>query len=813
MAFFSFKLRPVFRTLAVIAACFWLALVTAYLADRLTTAAAPVPAVPAGAAVAEVARPAPTAAEAARDREIHLYGYDSPFRYRVGSILEFGDMSMLCGFRSNFIDDFRKEFGERINTQELPAPTSELVVTAILRPLVLRLRESRQDEAVLRPVVEYLGMKMLPEQGDSWRFWKPIYKYWQDAQGFWTLDLASDYKESEQLRANRADREPDEAAYRDALRRLPKAYALYFDSLTAERPRAITLMDELLSLPASDRHVLNAIAKYRRARLKMSLDDWAALSDVAAKERLRAIREDLASVAEHAREGSLDPAQISENTTYWIAYTRSMILPSARLSRLGEADFKGAFATYLRMPIRGQANAVNSSFHLVRKLCGDQDFTGCATDPDLRRAITFYLAAGGSNNTNLHLNQAEAKSLNAVWLDALAEAGVDPRFAPAHLAMLQYVAHRWPDCLRTLELLPPDDSLRRLLTSRCNLRLTGDLRASGRILAGLPAGPAADGTSARPVLTTEQDDDFITLLDLSDRKELSNRVSAEKAVVALCQGDFAEAFGFFEAAGFFAEANYVGECLLGTDELKALADRRPAPSGEPAKYLDRYARNRLASRLFREDRLEEALEYVDPELLPGARNYVLLRRLAERTDIADRARADAYWRCALQIGKIGENILNSPLGLDWSSYANRETKQNWYVPYQFMPYLRLNRDLGHGKKPLNVLLSPSKEEALRLQAWLAVHIDKPIRSERDARYASFDLALKAARLLPDNDPAGGVILQYAGNLLKYREPKAANPAYRLLVTRFPQTPYGAEALKRRWFSTERPSPPTDIISK
>jgi hypothetical protein len=61
--------------------------------------------------------------------------------------------------------------------------------------------------------------------------------------------------------------------------------------------------------------------------------------------------------------------------------------------------------------------------------------------------------------------------------------------------------------------------------------------------------------------------------------------------------------------------------------------------------------------------------------------------------------------------------------------------------------------------------------------------------------------------------AGGEILQYAGNLLKYRAPKTAASAYRLLVTRFPQTPYGAYALKSHWFSPERPSPPSDIISK
>ena len=44
-------------------------------------------------------------------------------------------------------------------------------------------------------------------------------------------------------------------------------------------------------------------------------------------------------------------------------------------------------------------------------------------------------------------------------------------------------------------------------------------------------------------------------------------------------------------------------------------------------------------------------------------------------------------------------------------------------------------------------------------------------------------------------------------------PKAANPAYVLLVTRFKATPYGQAALKSRWFSSDRIGPPADILSK
>ncbi len=98
-----------------------------------------------------------------------------------------------------------------------------------------------------------------------------------------------------------------------------RALSLYETSLNADREEGIRLMDELLGLPKEERMPLEALAKYRRARLRMSLEDWAGLSDDDVRARLRSIRDDLASVPDHARAGSLDPAKVSENAVYWIA--------------------------------------------------------------------------------------------------------------------------------------------------------------------------------------------------------------------------------------------------------------------------------------------------------------------------------------------------------------------------------------------------------------------------------------------------------------------------------------------------------------
>ena len=752
MSFFSFKLRPFFRTLAVIASCLWLSLIVAYFADKLTgrRSQAILPSAPTAidtkpAQTVEISRP-PTEKEIAERLDDELYGYSRQYRERIRNLLPQGDAALLCRFRTDFMEEFKACFGARVNVEERAEPDSAFILSEVLASAPRTAGSS--PNALVEP------------------------------------------------------------------EKLPVAYQLYLRSLNFDREKAILLMDEILALPAAERLPLNAIAKYRRARLKMSLEDWALLSDGDVKQRLAAIRADLISVREHAREGSLDPAAISENATYWIAYTRSMILPSERLARLGEADVAGALKTYLSMPRRGRANAVNSSLWLAHKLTHEADYAELVGDPDVRLLLTLFLSAGDGNDYETFVEPEVLKERRNRWLDALANAKIDGSFAPVHVALLQYAAGRWQDCRASSLLIPADDPLRKLLLSRCQLRLEGDRSASRRLLE--PGQPKPDKASATGRVAKPFTNEFSlnVVIDPRNKTELTARVHGELGMMALSDGDFTEALNLFEEGGYGTEALYVAECLLSVDELKEHVERRhiagpPAMNfnqgwNEPLENLEQ----ELSSRLMRAGQLELALQYVKPAIRPQAMNYVLLRRAAERTDLEDRSRADAYWRSALTIRTIGEEVVHAPFGLSWSSGG-----EGWYVGYGYFPRVRLGKAGEDLPVPSSILLEASPEEKRRLLAWQDTHVDHPDLSERDARYAAFRHALQAVRLLPDNDPAGAEILQYAGNLLKYRDPKAAQPAYVLLVTRFKETRYGKHALKARWFSSERPSPPSDIISK
>jgi tetratricopeptide (TPR) repeat protein len=753
------RLLPLLRNSLIIVGALAFALGLAYFADVLTdkplrpaaTSHVVTHAQPTGRALTkEEARH--VEAERSESLDYELYGSSLRRGTNFADLMRNGDASLLSRLHLNFMDELKARFGDRICKDEKPEPT---------------------DDIILSEVVGALGA-------------------YQAAQA-----------------EARAARGEPPATTAD----VPKAYALYEQSLATDRESAIRLMDELLALPAAERKPLAAIAKYRRARLTMSLEDWNALSDEAAKQRLAAIRADLTSVAGHAREGSLDPANISENTTYWLAHTRSMILPSERLIRMGEADFAGALDTYLRMPRRGHANAVNSSLWLAEKLCREGRFETLVGDPDLRMLITLFFLKRRYEIDIDNMEPEERRARGLEWLDALAAGGIDSSFAPAHVAMLQYSLDRWVDCAATARLLPPSDPLRRLLLSRCNLRLRGDLAVSRRLLASAESVDLTKKSADDTIRLAVNDSTLECVIDLRDPREIHDRVQGELGMVALAEGDFIEALRLFEESRHLSESFYVGECLLELEALKAYVDGRPLVRCDPKMDRSYYheplmnLRELVGSRLMRAGRLEEALEYVNPDLRARATSYVLLRRAAARTDLPDRARADAHLRSALLIGEIGETILHAPFGLSWSSGTG------WHVGYGHSPRLRLGQAIEGETLPTMNLIGAGPEERRRLGDWKARHIEAPELSERDARYASFRHAMEAVRLLPDNDPAGAEILQYAGNLLKYRDPKAAVPAYRLLISRFPLTTHGKHALRAHWFSAVRSEPPADILSK
>jgi len=824
MSFFSFKVRPFFRTLAVVATSLWLALIVAYVADKASNRPKPDVTETSSAHAEHYAHAEERiGARANMNQDERLFGRKmrSDAR-RFFSVFERSDMELLVGFRTDFMADFRRAFGKRIGRTEKPAPDRSFVVTAVLRSLTLELRSrgEKDVETTVGKIAEYVSRLERDEESPGYYRWKPTMRTWKDDEGFWHLANVREEKEAEALRREREDQPQDAVAFKEALRLIPPAYSVYLRSLAYDDAKALAETETLLALPASERKPFETIARYRRARLTMDTTKWAELSDAEAKVRLARIRDDFAEAARHAANGALDPAEIGDNGRYWIAYTRSMVMPAERLIRLGEADLPGAFATYLGMPERMDSNSVNACFRFIATLCRQQAFAECAKDADLSRLMTMYLTANGDVNQGESLGAQEVKAYSEAWLQALSQTKVSLKFDPHRVALLQYRTGRWKDCMETLKLLPTDEPFSMLLASRCNLRLTGDLGWSyGLTYPG--SGPESYAQLANYSFPAPADlptYEFNVSLDITDSSKVRDRLACERGLLALTIGYFDAAIDDFEARGHGEEVRFIAECVLTIEELKRTVDYR-----RKARTVSPNLRNRwgddigdldtmLASRLFRLGREEEALAYLPPRLFGKASNYVFLKKLAENPELDARFRADAYWRASELVPALADQLLKCPYAPLVYAHFGEKTLRN-HIPYDSHPHLRLNLGEDGERFKTHRLLAPKEGEQNRIKQWIADHYERAATNKDDPLYIRFALAVEAGRLLPPNSPEGAEILQHAGNLLKYHDPDAAVPAFRLLATRYAKTPYGEFAAKHHWFAKEYPSPAADALSK
>ena len=117
------------------------------------------------------------------------------------------------------------------------------------------------------------------------------------------------------------------------------------------------------------------------------------------------------------------------------------------------------------------------------------------------------------------------------------------------------------------------------------------------------------------------------------------------------------------------------------------------------------------------------------------------------------------------------------------------------------PLCRIKPTHEHPWQPLS---AASEDERRRVREWWEANLAEPYRGHRVPKYEALRLTLLAVSLLPDNDLAGAEILHYVGQSMMYLDPPAANVAYKVLATRFKDTPEGKYAVEHRWFRRPRP---------
>lgn len=699
-------------------------------------------------------------------------------------------------------------------------------------------------ESVLRPVAVHLAARSRGDGG--------LYQLSED--GPWKI-LAALREEVFPLQAVRTvrfsvkDQAEREAAYARSVKHLPAEFRLYLRSLDYAGEDGALLCDELLALPAAERKHLTAIAHFRRARLRLDLLDRTEKDDAELRRTLAAIRADLEAVGAAVKAGSPDVGGVAFAAQGWLAHLRCAVLPLPRLRALGEADLGQALRIYLAQRRRGEPTADDSIVHILRTAAQQEDFAECARDPELRRLMTAYLSGGAKpdfGDSSLSLDGLVGRA--GTWLAALREAKVDFSADAVHLAALAYRVGDWDTCARTLRDAPANDPLAALLRARLALRAGHPVEASrtletllapqaGRFsLGGYYIGEFIDERTAARLVGADGDRLAAYRFDSSDpaASQLA-KARSELATLLLAQGRYLEALGHFYRTGQTKDFAYIAECVLTIEELKTYVDREwpeDPPVGKPrskpvgAKPDEQpeectqlppaqEIRHLLARRLFRAGRAAEALPYYPAEVRPAFAHYLELLTRAMNPARAKRDRADAYWRAALVLRELGDVTQFCEFGPEWTSSADAsdDAKDDKPLHWYDAGGLPRSRVQPIGDEAESLLAPPGPDEQARVQAWIAAHLAHPDRAHRSARYAVARLAGQAAELLPDDDVAGSRILQFAGGLLKYMEPRAAQPYYRQLATRFKGTELGAAARRAHWFVALACEPDPDWIQK
>ncbi len=225
---------------------------------------------------------------------------------------------------------------------------------------------------------------------------------------------------------------------------------------------------------------------------------------------------------------------------------------------------------------------------------------------------------------------------------------------------------------------------------------------------------------------------------------------------------------------YFGEA-IVPETLTSRQEARVYArdENRPSLPGQLAELL--------ARRLVRAGRIEEAKVYFSEKNRALLIHYAAYVQAGFNPILAQKKRANAFWRAAQIARSEGMTLMGAELDPDFGIWEGN-----------FASYGSVEARMKLPPGPFSV----TKEEVERLNSI-------PIPTKRFSyRYRAADLAWWAASLLPNESDETAEILSTAGGWLKARDPIEANRFYQALVIRCGHTKLGRAAAERHWFPSD-----------
>lgn len=465
------------------------------------------------------------------------------------------------------------------------------------------------------------------------------------------------------------------------------------------------------------------------------------------------------------------------------------------LADLQRNHYEKALLLYLQQLKTGDGSAVISlEFAAARALATNDTITlkQLAVNPVTQRVITAYLIS--------YVSGFNKEGQAAKWLEAVESAHVRDVDSAEELALAAYQAGEWDYAQRWAE-RAPGSPVAQWLEAKLLLR-AGKINQAGAMLAKVVKLMESDDhtNQLKDNLTIECEDseDFISV---------SNQVLGELGVLQLSRRDYAESLDALMHSGFWMDAAYVAERILTVDELEAYVDRNwpvvasPAQkhgiaddnTNMPPEYWNGGSypesvmsadvtdpatsiRYLLARRLARLGRNGEARLYYSPPLRLAFDALVDDLKNGRNNGLPADERAKALFAAAVMTRTNGMELLGTELEPDWLIYEGE---------YDFGDGMRTNDNTK--------LLGASPDELQRYRK-----NDVQPEERFHYRFEAADLAVEAARLLPDNSEETARILCTAGSWIKYIDPQKAEPIYKTLVRRCEKTDIGWQAEVMHW---------------
>ncbi len=506
-----------------------------------------------------------------------------------------------------------------------------------------------------------------------------------------------------------------------------------------------------------------------------------------------------------ADDGCLDALGLSSLAMGWIA--------------MAETDPVAKLKGYFNAACAGNEDMlVSLSWQDGPILADEHAMSRAASDHLAREILTALLFGGGPQSPE----KREDHACDA-WL-ALLEKHPSEKLSPsaAKAAWICYGRADFDAARRWLGQAPPEAGEVLWLKAKLALR-DGKLDEAARLFAKTaPFYQFSPEEEPAPPMSYE-----MQWHDYAGRRDwMRGQFQADRAIVHIGRGEFLRAMDFLTKASYNDDAAYLAERVLTTDELVAWVKRnRPAPKADPKQdvfmvgpdgkprcpegaWQDDRLRYLLARRLAREFRFREAAEFMPQALSRFFNHYVRLHRAARDDSWPRETKAVILWNLAFLRRHLGMEMFGyegAPDNTNWDGnfpdidYMARRTHANgWHFSWNDeVPEITVSRE------PQDSAMPPiSREEIKRLAPHLAAK-----EPRFHYRYEAAEIAWRAAKLLPDNDPRTLFILHEAGRWLANRDPQTADRFYQEIISRCPGLQQWQELDRRRWFLPQSPENP------